>query len=229
MDFRRAEHTRMGLIAIGDIHGCAATLNVLLDALELEPDDHLVFVGDYIDRGPDSKSVIDRLLDLREEYECTFLRGNHESLLLGYLDAGAFNLWRVNGGIATLQSYVEDGMADIEIPEPHAEFTRETKMYYETDDFFFVHAGLKADLTIEESLEQCDEEVFLWERSHLDADEFAWEKPVVCGHTPRPEPINRDKLLMIDTGCVYHMQPGMGTLTAVRLPEREFVEVDYVG
>jgi serine/threonine protein phosphatase 1 len=71
--------------------------------------------------------------------------------------------------------------------------------------------------------------VFLWERGHLEADAFAWEKPVVCGHTPRPDPINRDKLLMIDTGCVYHMQPGMGTLTAVRLPEREFVEVEYVG
>ena len=62
---------------------------------------------------------------------------------------------------------------------------------------------------------------------HLGAREFAWEKTVVCGHTPRPEPINRDKLILIDTGCVYHMQPGMGRLTAVRLPEREFIDVEY--
>ena len=219
----------MGLIAIGDIHGCAATLNVLLDALELEPDDHIVFVGDYIDRGPDSKGVIDRLMELEQDYECTFLRGNHESLLLGYLNSGAFNLWRINGGIATLQSYVENGLPDINIPDDHADFVRETKMYYETDDFFFVHAGLRADLTVAENLDQCDEEVFLWEREHLEAESYAWEKTVVCGHTPRPEPINEEKLMMIDTGCVYHMQPGMGTLTAVRLPEREFVEVEYVG
>lgn len=219
----------MGLIAVGDIHGCAATMNVLLDALELEPDDHLVFVGDYIDRGPDSKGVIDRLMELDQEYQCTFLRGNHEALLLGYLDSGAFNLWRINGGIATLQSYVDNGMPDINIPDHHADFARETKMYYETDDYLFVHAGLRADLTIAENMEQCDEEVFLWEREHLEAETYAWEKTVVCGHTPRPEPISKEKLMMIDTGCVYHMQPGMGTLTAVRLPEREFVNVEYVG
>jgi len=109
----------MGLIAIGDIHGCAKSLDALLERLELSDDDHLLFVGDYIDRGPDSKGVIDRLLDLREEYECTFLRGNHESLMLGYLNAGAFNLWRVNGGIATLQSYMKNGQPDVEIPEAH--------------------------------------------------------------------------------------------------------------
>ena len=92
---------------------------------------------------------------------------------------------------------------------------------------FFVHAGLKPHLTIEENLEQNDEKVFMWEREHLGSESFSWEKTVVCGHTPRPEPINRDKLILIDTGCVYHMQPGMGRLTAVRLPEREFIDVEY--
>lgn len=219
----------MGLIAIGDIHGCPKSLDALLDRINPSSDDHLLFVGDYIDRGPDSKGVIDRLLDLREEVECTFLRGNHEALMLGYLDSGAFNLWRVNGGVSTLQSYMEEDESEFDIPEAHTEFVRDTKMYHETDDFFFVHAGLKANLTIEENLENGDEKVFLWERGHLEASEFAWEKPVVCGHTPQPEPINREKLILIDTGCVYHMQPGMGKLTAVRLPEREFIEVDYVG
>lgn len=219
----------MGLIAIGDIHGCAKTLEALVERIDPTEDDHLVFVGDYIDRGPDSKRVIDYLLELKEDVECTFLRGNHEALMLGYLDAGAFNLWRVNGGIATLQSYVEDGMDDIEIPDHHEEFVRETKMYYENEDYLFVHAGLKADVSVEDNLEQFDEEVFLWERSHLESDDFAWEKTVVCGHTPQPEPIDRDKLIMIDTGCVYFRQPGMGRLTAVRLPEREYVAVDYDG
>jgi serine/threonine protein phosphatase 1 len=220
----------MGLIAIGDIHGCAKSLDALLDALDYDEDDHLLFIGDYIDRGPDSKSVIDRLIELSAEMECTFLRGNHEALMLGYLDYGSFNLWRVNGGIATLRSYI-DGKAVIDIPDDHAEFVRNTKMHYETDDFFFVHAGLKPFQTIEENLDEVGEEVFLWERSHLEVDdeELAWEKTVVCGHTPHPEPIDREKLIMIDTGCVYHMQPEMGTLTAVRLPEREYTSVEYVG
>ncbi|PSQ96684.1 MAG: serine/threonine protein phosphatase [Bacteroidetes bacterium SW_9_63_38] len=219
----------MGLIAIGDIHGCAKSFEALLDEIDPSPDDHLVFVGDYIDRGPDSKGVIDRLLELREEVECTFLRGNHESLMLGYLDSGAFNLWRVNGGVSTLQSYLENERSeDIEIPEHHAEFVRETKLYYETDDFFLVHAGLRPDLTIEENLEQSDDKVFMWERDHLDSESLAWEKTVVCGHTPQPEPIDREKLILIDTGCCYHMQPGMGRLTAVRLPEREFMDVEYM-
>jgi serine/threonine protein phosphatase 1 len=217
----------MGLIAIGDIHGCAGTLDVLLDRIDPSSDDHLLFIGDYIDRGPDSKGVIDRLLELQDEVECTFLRGNHESLMLGYLDAGAFNLWRVNGGVSTLQSYIENGFSEIDIPEDHAEFVRNTKLYYETDDYFFVHAGLRPDLSVQENLEQEDEEVYLWERSHLEADELAWEKTVVCGHTPQPDPIDEDKLILIDTGCVYHTEPGMGRLTAVRLPEREFITVDY--
>lgn len=76
----------MGLIAIGDIHGCAITMDALLDRIQPGPDDTLIFIGDYIDRGPDSKGVIDRLIRLREEQECVFLRGNHEELLLGYLD-----------------------------------------------------------------------------------------------------------------------------------------------
>jgi len=219
----------MGLIAIGDIHGCAATLEALLERLAPTADDHLLFVGDYIDRGPDSKRVIDQLLALREDVPCTFLRGNHEAMMIEYLDAGAFNLWQMNGGVSTLQSYAGDGSGEFVIPNAHADFVRNTKLYHETDEFFFVHAGLKANLSIQENLDRGDEQTFLWERGHLEANSFAWEKPVVCGHTPQPEPINRERLLNIDTGCVYHTRPGMGRLTAVHLPEREFVFADFVG
>ena len=217
----------MGLIAIGDIHGCPQSLDALLARIDPSPDDHLLFVGDYIDRGPDSKSVIERLLDLREDVPCTFLRGNHEAMMIEYLDSGAFSLWRMNGGVATLQSYLRDGTSEIQIPAAHAEFIRDTKLYHETDDFLFVHAGLNPGLTVDENLKNPDEEVLLWERGHLDAQEVSWEKTVVCGHTPQPEPINREKLILIDTGCVYHMKPGMGRLTAVYLPEREFIDVPY--
>ena len=217
----------MGLIAIGDIHGCPQSFDALLARIDPSPDDHLLFVGDYIDRGPDSKGVIDRLLDLREDVPCTFLRGNHEAMMIEYLDSGAFSLWRMNGGVSTLQSYLRDGTSEIQIPAAHAEFVRDTELYHETDDFFFVHAGLKPNLTIKDNLEDPDEEVLLWERGHLDASEVLWEKTVVCGHTPRPDPINREKLILIDTGCVYRMKPRMGRLTAVYLPEREFIDVPY--
>ena len=217
----------MGIIAIGDIHGCAASLEALLEAIDPAENDHLLFIGDYIDRGPDSRGVIDQLIALDKTHECTFLRGNHEALMLNYLDLGAFNLWRINGGITTMQSYISDDGSAVEIPEEHEQFVRDTKLYYETNDYFFVHAGLKADLTIQENLDQFGEEVFLWERGHLEASSFAWEKPVVCGHTPHADPVDREKLLMIDTGCVYHDQPEMGTLTAVRLPQRTYIEVAY--
>lgn len=217
----------MGLIAIGDIHGCAHTLDLLLQRLAPTSDDHLVFIGDYVDRGPDARGVIDRLLALRETHSCTFLRGNHEALMLDYLEHGAYDLWRVNGGDATLESYLDRGR--LHIPDEHEAFVRDTELYLETPSFFFVHAGLKPELSIAENLARHDETVFLWERGHLKAQQPAWEKPVVCGHTPLPEPLDRPLLICIDTGCVYHTHPRLGRLTAVRLPERAFVSVPYVG
>jgi diadenosine tetraphosphatase ApaH/serine/threonine PP2A family protein phosphatase len=218
----------MGLIAIGDIHGCAKSLDGLLRELKLKEDDHLIFVGDYIDRGPDSKGVIDRLLKLKDEYTCTFLRGNHEDLLLGYLDEGEYDIFAMNGGIATLSSYMTpDG--EMEIPDTHLQFVRNTELFLETDDYLFVHAGLRPDLTVAQNIEEGNAEVFLWERSHLKAGYLPWEKTVVCGHTPQTHPLNRAELINIDTGCVYYAYPSMGYLTAVRLPEREFVAVPYMG
>ncbi len=216
----------MGLIAIGDIHGCAGSLDALLRELAPSEDDHLVFIGDYIDRGPNSRGVIDRLLGLKEHTECTFLRGNHEALMLDYLERGEYEVWHTNGGVATLSSYVTE-QRQVEIPEEHVEFIKATRMFLDTPEFFFVHAGLRPYLSVEEQVKRGNEGIYLWERSHLNARDLAWEKPVVCGHTPQAEPLNRDKLICIDTGCVYAMHPQYGRLTAVRLPDREFVQVRY--
>lgn len=216
----------MGLIAIGDIHGCCRSLDALLDKLEPTDDDTLVFVGDYVDRGPCSRAVIDRLLALREEANCVFLRGNHEQLMLAYFDHGEYDAWAMNGGVMTLNSYLGEDR-HIDLPKEHIDFIRETILFYDTPEFFFVHAGADPRLTIAENVEQGDEDVFLWERSHLRARSLAWEKTVVCGHTPVERPVNDDLLINIDTGCVYHMHPGRGRLTAVRLPDREFVSVQF--
>jgi len=218
----------MSLYAVGDIPGCARTLNVLLDRIAPSADDHLVFVGDYIDRGPDTRSVIERLLDLETEVQCTFLKGNHEALMLAYLDFGEYELWSMNGGTSTLSSYQEsDGQ--IRMPADHLSFIRETLPYLDTPDFFFVHGGIPADRSVADAIRTLDEQTFLWERGHLNAKKRIWEKVVVCGHTPRPEPLNDTNLIAIDTGCVYFTRPGMGRLTAVRLPEREFIAVPYQG
>jgi serine/threonine protein phosphatase 1 len=216
----------MSLYGIGDIHGCARTLNQLLDEISPGSDDHLVFIGDYVDRGPDSKGVIDRLLRLKNECKCTFLRGNHEEMMVNFFDFQDSELWHINGGDATLASYLIDG-EQYEIPDEHVDFIRQTEAYCNHDDFFFVHAGLKPHMTIKENLTHFSSEVFLWERSHLAARELAWEKPVVCGHTPQKAPIDRPQLICIDTGCVYISYPGYGYLTAVRLPERDMIQVRF--
>ncbi|MEZ4700577.1 MAG: metallophosphoesterase family protein [Rhodothermales bacterium] len=220
----------MGLIAIGDIHGCAKTLDALLEQLSPREDDHLVFIGDYIDRGPDTRGVIDRLLELDQTHTCTFLRGNHEVFLLNHFDGNRHDdeVWYLNGGRQTMKSYVGGSGRD-ELPESHLTFIRNTKLYLDTPDFFFVHAGLQPHLSVAENLRHPSEKTFLWDRSHFSARFLAWEKAVVCGHTPHPEPINHQQLISIDTGCVYYMYPGMGRLCAVRLPQREFVLVNYIG
>ncbi len=225
----------MPLYAIGDIHGCAATLDRLLERIAPTPEDHLVFIGDYVDRGPDAPGVLRRLIRLEADAEagcgprCTFLRGNHDQMLLDYVDGqpDAFELWRLNGGLATLAAYMEGGAA--RLPDDHVAFLRRTELVLDTPAFVFVHAGLDPRRSVADNLAQPDPRVLLWTRAHLDADLATWEKPVVCGHTPTPEPTNRPRLINIDTGAVYHHMPGFGHLTAVRLPDRTFVSVPYEG
>lgn len=181
-----------------------------------------VFVGDYIDRGPASRQVVDFLLDFKEDVDCVFLRGNHEQMLLDAFRRDDSTMWMMNGGRSTLQSYdiLDSGGS---LPEEHEQFYKSTRLYYDTDDYFFVHAGLSPAKTIAQSIEdEKEQQEFLWERSHLNAFETPWEKTVVFGHTPRPKPLQKDKMIGIDTGCVYD-RVGYGKLTAVKLPEEEFV------
>ena len=210
-------------IAVGDIHGCAATLKAFIEELKPFYDRTFIFVGDYIDRGPDSEGVVNFLLEFREKVNCVFLRGNHEQMMLDALAGGDRQLWLMNGGRTTIHSYQNDGQ-QFELPDEHREFYEQTQLYCDTEDYFFVHAGISPAKTIKESLEHKREmQDFLWIRSHLNAFELPWEKTIVFGHTPRPHPIRKSKMIGIDTGCVYN-RPGYGKLTGVLLPEEEFVE-----
>lgn len=218
----------MGLIAIGDIHGCARTLGALIGKLAPTSEDHLVFLGDYVDRGPNARGVVNRLLALAEQVPCTFLRGNHEAMMLDALAGKDPYFWALNGGAQTQDSYrIPSGT--VEIPPEHIDFLRATELWFDTPDFFFVHAGLLPDRTVARSVEEGDEDIFLWERGFLHAETLAWEKTVVCGHTPHRFPRNEKQLVLIDTGCAFHERPGLGRLTAVRLPERAFVSIPYQG
>ena len=229
----------MALYAIGDVHGCVRTLDALLARLAADAGgtlgrgDSLVFVGDYVDRGPDSPAVLDRMIELeaaakaRTGPQCTFVRGNHDQMMLdAVLGRTDSELWWVNGGRTTLRSYEALGLS--EIPEEHLDFLNRTAIAAEGEGFAFVHAGLDTRLSVADNLRQPDPAVALWTRKHLDADLSMWETPVVCGHTPVAEPIDRPQLLAIDTGACFPNRLGLGRLTAVSLPERRFLAVGTV-
>lgn len=214
-------------MAIGDIHGCCRTMEKLLDRLTEYPGRTFVFIGDYIDRGPCSRQAVDRVMEFAQRHYCIFLRGNHEQMLLDALQTGDYSLWSMNGGGTTLDSY--DATPDHpELPPSHMQFYRSTRMYYDTPDYFFVHAGLPAELSVAETLqhERSYYQEFLWDRSHLETATNNWEKTVVFGHTPVPEPLIGTNKIGIDTGCVFKGL-GLGTLTAVLLPEQEFIREAY--
>lgn len=213
-------------VAIGDIHGCVLSAQALIKKLEPWKDRTFVFIGDYIDRGPGSRQVVDFLIDFQKNHDCIMLRGNHEQLLLDAYNTNNTKLWLYNGGNTTLKSYGDD-LTDI--PFEHNLFYNETRIFHDTEDYFFVHAGLPPEVTIKEHINSKNgQEKFLWERSHLKADKNNWEKTVVFGHTPDARPVVKPNMIGIDTGCVYKKIPGMGNLTAVLLPEQEFIQQECV-
>lgn len=209
--------------AIGDIHGCRKTLQKLVESLPLNSDSLLIFLGDYIDRGPDSKGVIDYLLELREKRNCLFLLGNHEYLMLDYLKTFDFKHWIQNGAQKTIESYGYSGGQFI-LPDDHLNFFLSNEYFIDTPDFLFVHGGVRPEKTITDNLKFFSKVDMLWERDHLKADHLNWEKTVVCGHTPRQQPIVKEKLIAIDTGCVYGTHFGLGNLTAIQLPSRKIFQ-----
>ncbi|MEM7473648.1 MAG: metallophosphoesterase family protein, partial [Planctomycetota bacterium] len=129
------------LIAIGDIHGCAHPLNVLLDLIQPSAEDLIVTLGDYVDRGPDSKGVVDRLIELGNHCKFVALKGNHEEMMLDVVqDRKPHERWLQFGGVSTLDSY--GFMGDLNIfSEAHIAFYAAMVDFFETDNHFFVHAN----------------------------------------------------------------------------------------
>ena len=217
------------IIALGDIHGCLRPLKKLIKQIDPETDDQLVFLGDMIDRGEQSKEVINYLIGLSSRYSCHFIMGNHELMYLDYLENRNIERWLNNGGRATLASYQSvDGW---EFPEKHLLFLRNCRFSIETENYFFTHGGLDPELSLKDNLRYYKPEEFCWQRVHLQSsflerNSYKWEKTLVCAHTTLPLPVNLEKLIAIDTGCVYTEKPHLGWLTAVILPERRMFQVE---
>ncbi len=210
-------------IAIGDIHGCIKTLEALLHRLVGVFGDsrEYIFLGDYVDRGPDSKAVVDMLLDFSKTHPCVFLRGNHDAMFMNSYSKRDLLDWFDYGGDATMESY-QKGDPDTKIPTHHLQFFADTRLYYDTPNWLFVHGGMPPHQTISEALEdESQYSSFLWRRDHIVEEDNIWEKTVVFGHTPTRTPLVGKNMIGIDTGCVY---PHFGKLTALLLPEMEFIQ-----
>jgi serine/threonine protein phosphatase 1 len=212
------------ILAVGDIHGSYGKLVSLMKKIKIRPEhDRLVFIGDYIDRGERSKEVIDYLIELKKEMPSTvFLLGNHEHMLLEYLSGKNINPFLFNGGQKTLNSYLGEGRLQYlqdpkkVFPADHLDFYRSCQPYFESDDYIFVHAGLRRGI----ALERQDLFDLLWIREEFYYSKTNFGKTVIFGHTPFPEPFVFHNKVGIDTGAVYGNK-----LTCVELPAMTFYSV----
>ncbi len=234
----------MRTFVVGDIHGHAELLRDMMarlfDAKHPTSEDTLVFVGDYVDRGPDSKGVVEQVLALRDggwPGKVVALKGNHEALMLDWIapePALDPAVWIQNGGYDTIVSYTGGSFTrdwSGSIPAEHREFFDNLPTYYEDEHGIYVHAGLRPG----KRPEDVDEEILLWIRDEFIQSDYKWDKIVVFGHTPQYLPprgpimdrseldwkeLNQDNKIGIDTGAAYG-----GPLTAVILPGPDFVRV----
>ena len=211
------------IFAIGDIHGCKRTFQKLLQEMRIRKADTIYCIGDYIDRGPDSKGVIDHILELRKKgYQIRTLRGNHEQMMMDSAhDRQAHLDWYINGGDTTLKSFGVSGYKDF-APE-YKNFFNHTRLCFQSHPFIFVHAGLnfkRADIFE-------DKNAMLWIRDfYLDKVKLG-DRIIIHGHTPMPleEIVNpeRENIYNLDAGCVYINRPGHGYLVALNLTDGEWL------
>ena len=206
------------IYAIGDIHGRADLLAALLRQIDVDctlyPSSRpiVVFIGDYIDRGPASSEVLDLLLGCERTKETVFLKGNHETFVHRFLNAPAvLDEWRLCGGLETLMSYglkpsINPGVAEQRrlatalaksMPKRHLEFLDSLKLSFSCGDFLFVHAGIRPGVPIRKQRE----EDLLWIREEFLSFQLRFEKFVVHGHTPVRTPDIRSNRINIDTGA----------------------------
>jgi serine/threonine protein phosphatase 1 len=217
----------MRKIAIGDIHGCSKSLDLLLDIINPQPKDTIITLGDYIDRGPNSKAVIERLIRLKEQCNYISIMGNHElTFMRAFGGSSDMIYWLRMGGRNTMASY---GMTRIigtftreevraAIPHKHVSFIADCVPHFEDDDNIFVHANYKWDMPLASQTE----EVLFWK--HLIPGEapppHKSDKRVWVGHTPQVtgDILDLGHVVCIDT---YGFRQNNGWLTAIDVDTRQ--------
>lgn len=221
------------VVAVGDIHGQKSKLDSLMTKLSTKinfPEVPVIFLGDAVDGGPDTKKVLDQLMEWERQYpHWVFLYGNHEDMLLdavcqGSRVYGSFSQWYNHGGAETLQSYLRESGMSLErqqtmskpelaryiIPKRHLDWLRDRPYFFETEHFFFVHAGVRPG----EHPASTGPFDMIWLRNEFIRSTYEWGKRIIYGHTYSPEPVVRDNKIGIDT-----MTHSSGDLTAVILDE----------
>jgi serine/threonine protein phosphatase 1 len=208
-------------IAIGDVHGCSAALAAVLEAVRPCADDTVVMLGDYIDRGPDSRGVIEQLLALGKQCNLVPLLGNHEVLLLAITEGLApLGFWLdACGGDATVASY-EGALTNI--PQSHLDFLRGCRRHYETDQHVFLHANYVPALPLES---QPDDVLFWLHLAQIPPPHISGKRAFV-GHTPQRSGriLDAGHIVCIDTFCC-----GDGYLTAMDVDSGEIWQAEKGG
>lgn len=208
-------------IAIGDIHGCSTALAALIEAIDPKPGDTVVTLGDYVDRGPDSKGILDQLISLAGRCRLVPILGNHDEMLLHAREGKSdFKFWLSCGGRVALDSYGSTGQIDL-IPREHFRFLASCLPFYETESHFFVHANYKPDVP----LSRQDEATLRWLslRDYVPARHFSG-KIAVVGHTPQAEILDLGHLICLDTNCCDG-----GWLTALDLSTGQLWQASHDG
>ncbi len=212
------------ILAISDIHGCYETFLELLDRLQLKKSDQLYLLGDFINRGPGSRQVIDTIMALQEKkYKVQAIKGNHEELLL----ESNQSRYDYPGRLETVESFGIDHLVDLD--SKYQLWFQQLPNYVENDAYIFVHAGLDFS-----TLNPLDEQYqMLWIRDWYKGINYNWlgERKIIHGHTPIRQTqmtkmlsaLDDCQVLDIDNGCFYTDVEGMGQLAAVDLTGRELV------
>lgn len=211
----------MSIAIIGDVHGDSRKLDALLRFASKESR-KTIFVGDYINRGDDSKGVLDLLCDFRKSNDAKFLWGNHEIALLTYIKHGNFRRFLHAGGLPTLRSYLDDYSGDIHrkfiasFPESHMQFLKGLDRYYEENDLLVSHAGYNIDFPLRRTYK----DLVLTSHFELFISRPSFDNLSVCGHYTQPnfKPFTSKRFICLDTGCGVG-----GPLTCLLIPERTYV------
>ncbi|CAG5079323.1 metallophosphoesterase [Parvicella tangerina] len=214
----------MALFAIGDIHGCLKALQSIFNQDFIKKGDTVIFLGDYIDKGPDSSGVLDWLIEHKTTYNFVFILGNHEIMMKAASSSSKhFIEWLQFGGNETLQSYGIDNKSDWvqNIKTSHWDFIDSCLPFYEVDDYIFVHAGLEKN----KELGKQNKHHLFWKKFEQ-PEAFSDGKTVICGHTSRK---NGKIANFGHTICIDTFAYGGMWLTCLNVRTKDFLQANNSG